>query len=291
MAAASKSPKPQAAKSQAAKTRRSKTRAAKTPPAGAKHDTGRLDRSAFVRPIAHRGLHNAKAGVIENSAPAFKAAMSKGYGIELDLRPAKDGTPIVFHDLELSRLIDAPGRISQYAPKDLAKLKYKTSKAAAHPLTFADLLDLVGGRVPILAEIKSEWAAPDPVFLKAIAALAKPYKGALALMSFDPAVMSGIKSLTPKIPRGVISGIYKGDGWWLDQLDAERAYRLSHLIESASAAPDFFAYHVKDLPTPVTRFVREALRLPLFTWTVRSPADLEAAHAFADAPIFEGLTP
>ncbi len=255
------------------------------------HDTGRLDRSAFVRPIAHRGLHNAKAGIIENTAPAFKAAIAKGYGIELDLRPASDATPIVFHDLELARLIDAPGRIDQYKPKDLVKLKYKTSKTKANPLTFGELLDLVGGRVPILAEIKSEWAAPDPVFLAAIADVAKRYKGPLALMSFDPAMMAGIRSLAPKIPRGIVSGIYKGDGWWLDQLDPERADRLSHLIESASAAPDFYAYHVKDLPTPVTRFVREALRLPLFTWTVRSSIDLETAHAYADAPIFEGLTP
>lgn len=280
-----------AAKSQALKSTALKSTAAKSTATRSNVDTGRLDRSAFVRPMAHRGLHDAKAGVIENSEPAFKAALAKDYGIELDLRPAKDGTPIVFHDLELSRLIDAPGRIDQYTLKDLANLKYTTSKTAAHPLAFAELLDLVAGRVPVLAEIKSEWAAPDPVFLAAIAKLAKAYKGPLALMSFDPAIMSGIKSLAPKIPRGIISGLYQGDGWWLDQLDNERAFRLSHLIESASAAPDFFAYHVNDLPTPVTRFLREALRIPLFTWTVRTPVDLETAHAWADAPIFEGLTP
>ena len=256
-----------------------------------KYGTGRLDRTAFVRPTAHRGLHNAKLGVVENTAPAFMAAIANGYGIELDLRPAKDGTPIVFHDLDLARLVDASGRISDHTPKDLAKLKYKTSQTATYPITFGELLELVDGRVPILAEIKSEWAAPDQKFLAAIAALAKPYKGPLALMSFDPAMISGIKPLAPKIPRGIISGIYHGDDWWLDQLDAERAYRLSHLIESAPAAPDFFAYHVKDLPTPVTRFLREGLRMPLFTWTVRTAADLETAHSFADAPIFEGLMP
>ena len=36
-------------------------------------------------------------------------------------------------------------------------------------------------------------------------------------------------------------------------------------------APDFYAYDVKALPTPVTRFVREVLGLSLFTWTVRTP--------------------
>ena len=47
-----------------------------------------LDRNAFLRPIAHRGLHDAAKGVIENTAAAFEAAIAKGYGIECDVRPA-----------------------------------------------------------------------------------------------------------------------------------------------------------------------------------------------------------
>lgn len=249
-----------------------------------------LDRGAFVRPIAHRGLHNAKAGVIENSLPAFTAAIANGFGIELDLRPAADGTPMVFHDLKLSRLIDAKGLITDYAAKDLAKLTYKADPSA-RLISFAELLDHVGGRVPTLAEIKSEWDPPDPAFLKAIAKLANAYKGPLALMSFDPVVMAAIKPLAPKVPRGIVSGIYQGAGWWLETLDAERAERLSHLIESGAAAPDFFAYNVKDLPTPVTRFIREGLRIPLFTWTVRTAKDLATAREYADAPIFEAIEP
>ncbi len=50
-----------------------------------------LDRSQFLRPIAHRGLHDKARGIIENTAPAFAAAVAKGYAIECDLRPARDG--------------------------------------------------------------------------------------------------------------------------------------------------------------------------------------------------------
>jgi glycerophosphoryl diester phosphodiesterase len=110
-------------------------------------------------------------------------------------------------------------------------------------------------------------------------------------MSFDPAAMSAIKDLAPAVPRGIVSGIYQGDGWWLDRLDAERAYRLSHLLESRQATPDFFSYHVKALPTPVTRFVREVLGLPLFTWTVRTAEDRTIAEKWADAITFEGFEP
>jgi glycerophosphoryl diester phosphodiesterase len=34
------------------------------------------DRSAFLKPIAHRGLHDAAKGIIENTVPAFAATAS-----------------------------------------------------------------------------------------------------------------------------------------------------------------------------------------------------------------------
>ncbi|HET6926842.1 MAG TPA: glycerophosphodiester phosphodiesterase family protein, partial [Hyphomicrobiaceae bacterium] len=58
---------------------------------------GVLDRTVFLRPIAHRGLHDKAGGQIENSAGAFLAAIGKGYGIECDLQAACDGAPMVFH--------------------------------------------------------------------------------------------------------------------------------------------------------------------------------------------------
>ena len=68
------------------------------------------DRSAFLKPIAHRGLHDAAKGIIENTVPAFEAAIARGYGIECDVRPAACATPMVFHDLTLERLIEGEGR-------------------------------------------------------------------------------------------------------------------------------------------------------------------------------------
>lgn len=258
----------------------------------------RLERSAFIRAIAHRGLHDTSRGIVENTAPAFEAAMARGCGIECDLRPASGGWPIVFHDEALDRLVDGAGPVAALMPADLARLRYRAAPATSL-MSFADLLDLVRGRVPLLVELKSEWTPPDAHFLGLVTSLASSYRGPLALMSFDPAVMAACAALAPKIPRGIVSGLYRrGDavpearlqheGWWDDCLTPERQQRLSHLLESAAAKPDFFAYHVAALPTPVTRYVREVQGLPLFTWTVRSTADWQAAHAWADAAIFEG---
>src|SRR5947207_11506959 len=113
-----------------------------------RHAAGALDRAKYLRPIAHRGLHDKARGRIENTAPAFLAAIHKGYGIECDLQAARDGTPMVFHDDKLERLTGEPGRISFVTPAALARLRYKGQDA--HVLSLAEFLELVDGRVPLL---------------------------------------------------------------------------------------------------------------------------------------------
>jgi glycerophosphoryl diester phosphodiesterase len=246
----------------------------------------------FLRPVAHRGLHDAARGRIENSEPAFAAAIARGYGIECDLRPAAGGLPIVFHDETLERLVDGEGAVAGLDAAGLARLRYRGQDTAI--LTFTGLLDLVAGRVPLLVEVKSEWEPPDTAFLAEIARLAKAYEGPLALMSFDPAVMAVMKDLAPRIPRGIVSGGYRyedGSFWWPSKIDAGRARRLANLEESGPVEPDFYAYHVKSLPQPVTELQRKVFGLPLFTWTVRTAEDRAIATDWADAPIFEGFEP
>src|SRR6185312_5176172 len=63
------------------------------------------------RPIAHRGLHDAAAGAIENTPSAFRAAIEYGYGIECDLQISADGEAMVHHDDVLGRLTEGTGRI------------------------------------------------------------------------------------------------------------------------------------------------------------------------------------
>jgi glycerophosphoryl diester phosphodiesterase len=247
------------------------------------------DAAAFLTPIAHRGLHDVTTGRVENTAAAFSAALAKGYGIECDVRPSACATPMIFHDDTLERLVEHSGLVHAHDAAALKRFKFRNG--SDHMIDLGELLELVAGRQPILAEIKSEWQPPDPAFVGAIAKLAASYKGPLALMSYDPAVMAMLKELAPQVPRGIVSGLIEEEPHWRALLGPERAYRLSHLLESRQAAPDFYAYHVGALPTPVTRFVREVLAMPLFAWTVRTQEDRATAARWADAPIFEGFEP
>jgi glycerophosphoryl diester phosphodiesterase len=247
------------------------------------------DIAALLKPIAHRGLHDPAAGRIENTSAAFEAAIAKGYGVECDVRASACSTPMVFHDDTLERLVEGRDTVAVHDAPALKRFKFRDGDARM--LDLAELLDLVGGRQPILIEIKSEWQTPDRTFLSLIAALAGAYRGPLALMSYDPDVMAVLKQIAPGVPRGIVSGPILEEGHWRGVLDPERAYRLSHLLESRQAAPDFYAYHVGTLPTPVTRFVREVQGVPLFAWTVRTEEEREIAARWADAPIFEGHEP
>jgi glycerophosphoryl diester phosphodiesterase len=63
------------------------------------------------RPIAHRGLHDAASGVIENTLQAAEAAIAGGFAIECDIQMSADGEVFVFHDDTLDRLTDAHGAL------------------------------------------------------------------------------------------------------------------------------------------------------------------------------------
>lgn len=67
--------------------------------------------------IAHRG---ASALAPENTLAAFEKAIADGAdGIEFDVRLAKDGVPVVFHDAGLKRLARKDGQIITYSFEEL----------------------------------------------------------------------------------------------------------------------------------------------------------------------------
>ena len=251
-----------------------------------RHAAGALDRAKYLRPIAHRGLHDRTKGRIENTAPAFLAAIHKGYGIECDLQAAKDGTPMVFHDERLKRLVGVTGRIGAYLPASLAKLRYRRQDTPI--LTFAELLDLINGRVPLLVEVKANGSAAPRSFLDKIARQARAYDGPIALMSFNRDVVAILGRLAPTIPRGLVVGSHQlRPGWWAAPSAANKSRVLTRMLGSPPAGIAIFAIDVRMLRLARAWMTRHAIDLPLFSWTIRTRRERATATRFADAPIFE----
>src|SRR5687768_2659775 len=99
-----------------------------------------------ARPIAHRGLHNAAAGVIENTASAFRAAIDGNYGIETDVQISADGEAIVHHDDALGRLTEGHMALAAMSAADIRSAKFKATSDRI--LTLSEFLEVVADSVP-----------------------------------------------------------------------------------------------------------------------------------------------
>lgn len=241
----------------------------------------------LARPAAHRGLHDAANGIIENTESAVQAALDADYGIEVDLQLTADDEAVVFHDYTLERLTEAQGQVRDRTVTELKRIRFKSSGDRIQ--TLSELLEQVDGRVALMLEIKSGWHEIG-ILEERIARIVSSYDGPAAIMSFDPQSMAIVRSLAPEIPRGVVSERYAaGDPEW-QALPFHRRLSLRHGAEIADANPDFLHFHVKGLPYGPTRLFRKLGR-PVTTWTVRTEDDRQKAARYADQICFEGFRP
>ena len=239
------------------------------------------------RPIAHRGLHDAAAGVIENTPSAFAAAVAGNYAIECDLQLAADGEAMVFHDDTLERLTEGNGPLASMPATELKRVAFRAT--ADHIITLGELCDLVAGRVTLVIEIKSHFDG-DRRLIKRAADVLAGYRGPVALMSFDPGPMAALRTLAPGLTRGIVAERHYRHREW-DHLSARTKRALAYFSHALATRPHFIAYSVKDLPSALPLAARRLLKLPLLTWTVRTLKDRERAARYADQIIFEGLRP
>jgi glycerophosphoryl diester phosphodiesterase len=237
----------------------------------------------IARPIAHRGLHDG-ASVIENTPSAMSSAIAAGYAIEVDLQISADGEAMVHHDATLGRLTDGDGRLDALTAAALKTVSFKAT--SDRMMTLSDLIDLVGGRVALVLELKSRLDG-DPRLPRRTADVLKGYSGPVAAMSFDPEQVTAIQDFAPGLPRGIVAQRYRGS----DRAAFGRWDKLAYLLHGLRSRPHFVAYHVRDLPAPAPLLARYVLGMPLLTWTVRTPADRRRAERWADQMIFEGFRP
>ena len=230
-----------------------------------------LERLGAV-PFAHRGLHG--GALIENSGGAIAAAVAGGYGVELDVQLSRDGEAMVFHDYKLERLTLEQGPVADRSAGELQGIPFKG--AAGSMPRLSEALAMIGGRAPLLVEVKS----PDRRVERLCAAVARAlggYEGPVGVMSFNPEVGGWFARHAPRVLRGLVvteSGRRGLRG------------RIERPLALWRARADVLAYDIRDLPS---RFAGAARRrgLPVYSWTVRSEADRALAAAHADQIIFE----
>ena len=243
-----------------------------------------IPRGLLARPVAHRGLHS--PGVPENSMAAFRAAIDAGYGIEMDIQPASDGTPLVFHDDELFRLTGASGPIAGVSVAQAAGLRLLQTDEAIP--TLADVLAFVAGRVPLLIEIKDQDLSLGPnigLLHKAVADALQGYGGPVAVMSFNPHVVGAFHALAPQVPVGLTTCGYLEADW--PGIPEERRHHLAGINDFDQTGSCFVSHDKGDLGNPRLDALK-AMGVPILCWTIRSTEEEAVARRVADNITFEG---
>ncbi|MGL4324607.1 MAG: glycerophosphodiester phosphodiesterase family protein [Beijerinckiaceae bacterium] len=241
-----------------------------------------------ARPVAHRGLHDAAQGVIENTLSAARAAIAKNFAIECDVQRTADNEAVVFHDFTLDRLTKSRGKVSDQSAAALAGVEYQACADRILPLQA--LLDTVAGQVPLIVEIKSTYDGDLRLTRRTMEAL-KEYRGPVGVKSFDPDVLIEAKKLADgKIPCGIVAMLdYSYPDY--ETVDAQRKHALANLLHFGESRPDFISWRVGDLPSAAPYLCRAGMGLPVMTWTVRTAQDRARAKAHADQMVFEGFVP
>lgn len=168
--------------------------------------------------LAHRGA----SGVApENTLAAFRLARELGAdGVELDVTLTRDRVPVVIHDDTVDRTTDGHGRVSELT---ILEMKQLDAGARSSPAfsgetipTLAEVFDALAdwlkpggpGRRPrgiINVELKSRMIGTDGVERQVVNLISqKNLEDRVILSSFSPFALARVRSLDPRLVRGLL---------------------------------------------------------------------------------------
>ncbi len=243
---------------------------------GYNYRMNRIEDNSWIikRPIAHRGLHD--EFLPENSKAAYENAIKNGYPIEMDIQLTKDGELVCFHDDNMKRMTGVDAFVYDKTLSEIREMRLAGTDEGI--MTFGEFLKLVGGKVPLMIEIKTT-ARYKEVAEKTVRAL-DGYTGEFAVQSFDPRIIKVVRQSAPEIIRGqlICRKRHKGVAYYKDFL-------LRHGLLNFLSKPDFINMNVECLPVP--KRIKRGRRV--ISWTIRTESDKEKAYKYAENVIFEKM--
>lgn len=232
---------------------------------------------------AHRGLHDNASDAPENSLAAFKKAVEAGYGIEMDVQLTKDKIPVVFHDFTLERICGKEGKVCDYTFQELEGFQLCNSEEKIP--RFDEVLEIVGGKVPLIVELKVEWM--DVSVCPVVDALLQNYQGLYCIESFNPLALVWYRRHHSDVVRGQLSDGFLKSGEFKGILYVF----LQNLMLNWITKPDFVAYNHKYADIGARKICRSLYKNMAVAWTIKSQKELEATRSKFDIFIFDSFIP
>jgi glycerophosphoryl diester phosphodiesterase len=235
-----------------------------------------------TRLIAHRGLHTQDGSVPENTLAAFRAAIDRGFGIEMDVNALKDGTVVVFHDKNLNRLCGDPRRLVDVNWDDIRDLRILGTEERIH--TLPEVLAFVNGRVPLLIELKP--FGPYEPLCESFMRDMSGYQGTWAMHSFHPSAVKWFRTNHPEVIRGQISEFFLDD----PDMNPFLKFAMKHLLFNHLTKPDFVNYGVKNLPNRICDRVQRR-GVVVIGYAARNQEEFDMMRSRYSNAVFEFFIP
>ena len=236
--------------------------------------------------IAHRGLFDNQLSIPENSLPAFRRAVEKGYGVELDVRLTKDLQLVVFHDKTLKRMCGVDKMVSGLDYQELSQ--FDLNGTNHHIPKLEEVLAVIDEKVPLVIEVKAEknGGLTSQLLFEKLEQL--NYKKLYCVESFYPFTLKWIRQNRPEVIRGQLISDYVKNGQKKIRL---LGIILNGLLLDVFSRPDFIAYHYKCADDLKYRLMRKLYRFTSAGWTFRSEEELKKYRDKFQIIIFDSFIP
>ena len=234
---------------------------------------------------AHRGLHDLKNGVPENSELAFKLAVEHGFGIELDLQLTKDDRVVVHHDGTLKRSCGEEVAVADLTLEELRE-RFLFGTDQKIPL-FSDVLKIMDGKTPMIVELKGYSNHTDKLCTLVMREL-QGYTGSYCVESFDPRIVRWFRKNRPEIIRGQLMYHMKKSE---NGLSAFHAFCARNMLSNFHTRPHFEAYDIRSRNVASLVLAKGLFGMQEVSWTLRTKEQYEQAKALNSLCIFEGFLP
>jgi glycerophosphoryl diester phosphodiesterase len=209
----------------------------------------------------HRGAHNAKLGVFENTLAAFSRAIELGAEmIEFDIQKTKDNVLVVYHG---SRNRIVYKKRKREIRNLTAAQVFEASEALGFSIpTFAEVISLTRGKIALDIELKKNEGQEEKIVDILFGRLDKS-RDRFMISSFEESFISTVKERYPEIATGILVG---------NEISLkDNKKMLKKCIESKA---DFWAPRYNLIGK---KFLKESgeRKKKLITWVVNSKSKME----------------
>ena len=199
--------------------------------------------------IVHRGFHNLKEGIPENSLAAFKRAIRNNYVIELDVHLTRDNKIVVFHDYNLKRACGVNKVIESCTYDEL--LKYNLFNTKHKIPLLSSVFNLVNGKVGLLIETKT--INFNGNLERELSKLLDNYNGSFAIQSFNFFSINWFKKHKKKYVVGLLSSDFNKRN-----ISNLRKWIGKTLLMDIILRTDFISYDINALPSSYVQNKRKS---------------------------------